>query len=274
MDDFLFLVIEWRFIEGYNTLWKKKKTSIEQNGGRLKKGGHFWYRGDMLLSDSFEEFAEDMSMPLKNLSQLPKSTPEDSYLVYTMSHVDAISEHLGIPWERSKDVPFGPTVPFIGFVWDIDRKRVSLQEEKKLKYQRAIEEWKRRDTHTLEDVQKLYGKLLHTCLIVPEGWAYLTKLESMLSIFHLTPYKPRHLPHHTDRDLLWWSQTLSKPALSREIPGAQEIVDVRTFSDASSSIEIGIVIHDRWRAWTFKPGWNSDGQDITWAKAVGMELLI
>ena len=55
----------------------------------------------MLPSDSFEEFAEDMSMPLKNLSQLPKSTPEDSYLAYTMSHVDAISECLGVPWERS-----------------------------------------------------------------------------------------------------------------------------------------------------------------------------
>ena len=65
-----------------------------------------------------------------------------------MSHIDAISERLGDPWERSKDVPFGPTVPFIGFVWDIDRKRVSLQEEMKLKYQHAIEEWKIRDMHT------------------------------------------------------------------------------------------------------------------------------
>ena len=46
-------------------LWEKKKTSIEQNGGRLQKGGHFWYRGNMLLSNLFEEFAEDMSMPLK-----------------------------------------------------------------------------------------------------------------------------------------------------------------------------------------------------------------
>ena len=29
VDDFLFLAIEQRFIEGYNTLWEKKKTSIE-----------------------------------------------------------------------------------------------------------------------------------------------------------------------------------------------------------------------------------------------------
>ena len=80
VDDFLFLAIEWQFIEGYSTLREKKKTSIEQNGSRLQKGGHFWYRGNMLPSDLFEEFAEDMSMPLKNLSQLLKSTPEDLIL--------------------------------------------------------------------------------------------------------------------------------------------------------------------------------------------------
>ncbi len=48
-------------------------------------------------------------------------------------------------------------------------------------------------THTLKDVQKLYGKLLHASLMAQEGRAYLTGLECMLSIFHDAPFKP-HTP--------------------------------------------------------------------------------
>jgi hypothetical protein len=120
----------------------------------------------------------------------------------------------------------------------------------------------------------LYGKLLHTCLIVPEGRAYLTKLEGMIAIFHDSPHKPRHQPRQLDTDLLWWLKTLGRPTLTREIPGAQEVVDVHAYSDASSTVGIGIVVCDRWRAWALKPGWNTDGRDIGWAEAVGMELLI
>ena len=110
-------------------------------------------------------------------------------------------------------MPFGKVVPFIGFDWDLDEKRVSLQDKKKAKYLEAVERWQRRTTHTLEDVQKLYGKLLHTCLIVPEGRAYLTKLEKMLAIFHDSPHKPRRPPRHTDADLTggkgWFTESVN-----------------------------------------------------------------
>ena len=96
----------------------------------------------------------------------------------------------------------------------------------------------------------------------------------MLGVFHDAPHKPRHPPRNTDNDLLWWLRTLSEPILCREIPGASEVIDVQAFSDASSSLGIGVVIRDRWRAWALKPGWNNDKKDITWAEAVGMELLV
>ena len=101
---------------------------------------------------------------------------------------------MGIPWEQSKDVPFGKVVPFIGFDWDLENKTVSLQKKKKEKYTHAVVQWRRKKTHTLEEVESLYGKLLHTCLIVPEGRAFLTNLESMISIFHDSPHKPCHPP--------------------------------------------------------------------------------
>ena len=238
----------------------------------LQKGGRFWFKGKRQSDDRCEEFVEDMSLPLRNLSIRGElATPG---YAYAMEDVDEISDRLGIPWERSKDVPFGRAVPFIGFDWDIEEKRVSLQQKKREKYRKAVEEWRLRKAHTLEDVRKLYGKLLHTCLVIPEGRAYLTKLECMIGIFHNSPLKPRHPPRHTDQDLLWWLRILSQPSLSRPIPGAQEVLDVQAYSDASSSVGIGIVIRNRWRAWTLKLGWNTDERDIGWAEAVGMELLI
>ena len=52
------------------------------------------------------------------------------------------------------------------------------------------------------------------------------------------------------------------------------VVDVQVFSDTSSSVGIGVVIYNRWQVWTLRPGWKGEGRDITWAEAIGMELLI
>ena len=273
VDDFIFFSMDKKYIGEYNKLRVRWKAEIARNGGKQQRGGRIWFKGELLPNEHSEEFAEDMSKPLRVLTATQGETKE-SGRAYTMSDVDAISARLGIPWEKSKDVPFDKIVPFIGFDWNLEEKKVRLQSKKKEKYLGAVEEWRRRSTHTLEDVQKLYGKLLHTCLIVPEGRAYLTKLEKMMGMFHDTPHRPCHPPRHTDFDLLWWLRTLSRPTLIREIPGAQEVVDVHAFSDASSTVGIGVVIRDRWRAWSLQPGWDTDQRDIGWAEAVGMELLI
>jgi hypothetical protein len=129
-------------------------------------------------------------------------------------------------------------------------------------------------THTLPEVQKLYGKLLHATLIVPSGRAYLTNLESMLGIFKDRPFLPRTPPRDTQADLSWWKKTLNSPQLSRPIPGFCLIHEFHAYSDASSGYGIGIFINGRWRAWELIPGWKKDGRDIGWAESVGFELLI
>ena len=48
--------------------------------------------------------------------------------------------------------------------------------------------------HTLEEVHKLHGKLLHASLVLPAGCAHLVHLEAMLSIFGDTPFKARTPP--------------------------------------------------------------------------------
>ena len=193
---------------------------------------------------------------------------------FSFKEINEITDPLGIPWEKSKDTPFSPVIVFAGLLWDLDLKRVSLPESKKEKYVQAISEWKQHSTHTLEDTRKLYGKLLYACHIIPRGRAYLTNLEKMMSMCHERPFTPRHSPRHLTDDLAWWKSLLARPELSREIPGGRHFTNVGGFSDASSTIGVGIVLGDRWRAWRLLPGWKEDGRDIGWAEAVGMELLV
>jgi len=82
-----------------------------------------------------------------------------------------------------------------------------------------IAEWIANTMHHLKDVQKLYRKLLHASLMVPDRRAYLTNLESMLSTFNNCPFVPHHAPRGTTQDLEWWTKTLSLPSVTRAIPG-------------------------------------------------------
>ena len=220
-----------------------------------------------------EEFDEDMASPLQDLSGNLECSPEDTLFTYVDNDIDHLSNELSIPWEMSKTIPFRSMVSYLGFIWDLDVHTVAISVENKFKYLRAIEEWKRKLTHALAEVQKLYGKLLHASLVVPAGCAYLTNLEAILSGFNSSPFVPHTPPCSTPEDLRWWARRLQSPALSRSIPGPVPLMDCNAYSDASSGFGISIMIGDRWHAWHLLPGWKSDGHNIRWAEAIGFKLL-
>ena len=64
-----------------------------------------------------------------------------SPFTYSLNHINAISEKLGIPWEHSKDQPFGPSFTYLGFHWNLDDRQVALTDHKQAKYIQAITEW-------------------------------------------------------------------------------------------------------------------------------------
>ena len=135
-----------------------------------------------------------------------------------MVDIDAVSDSLGIPWEVEKDVPFGKVAPFIGFSWDLANHMVSLPDSKKEKYLQAILEWETKPRHTLDEAQKLYGKLLHACHVVPAGCAYLTGLETFIGVCHDSPFCPHYPPRRTPSDLSWWKERLTQSVVIRPIP--------------------------------------------------------
>ena len=92
-------------------------------------------------------------------------------------------------------------MPFLGFDWNLSDCTVALTEGKRIKYRTAIEAWLPNPTHDLEVTQRLYSKLLHTCLVIPAGQAYLTNLEVLMASFNNNPFVPHHAPRHTATDL-------------------------------------------------------------------------
>jgi hypothetical protein len=125
-----------------------------------------------------------------------------------------ITSALQFAWEPAKTVPFGSLIPYLSFVWDLGNRTVAVPDQKKNKYMAAIEDWERKSTHVLLEVQQLHGKLLHVSLVVPAGRAYLTGLESMLGVFHHRPFIPRTPPQHTADDLKWWKHLFRQPIIS------------------------------------------------------------
>lgn len=275
VDDHVFFRVPRNLLNDYNYTRGKSCEHIKAEGGRRHDRGRIWYAGKRLPNGKIEEFDNDLSATIKDLPHQSDRAEHDKMFTYNLDDVNRISDELGIPWELSKDVPFAPIVPFIGFHWDVQKRSVSLPQPKKDKYLGAIHEWNKSRTHTLPELRKLYGKLLHSSLIIPEGRAYLTSLEKMMGVFHRNQFVPHTPPRNTPEDIQWWISALSRPTLERPILGPRTFIDLAAFSDASTGIGIGIVIGNHWRAWNLTPGWNLDKQrEIGWAEAVGFEFLI
>ena len=273
-DDHVFFRMPREHLAAYNSQRTAWRRHVVANGGCQRSGGRIWYNGPLLPDGSHAEFEDDMCFPIRDLSTRSPRSPEDACFTSNLTDVDFVTSQLGIPWQAEKDIPFSHVFPFTGFLWNLKSRTVTIIDTKREKYHRALTEWKSSRVHALLEVQKLYGKLLHASSVIPEGRAYLTGLEAMLSLFHDEPFKPRTPPRHTPEEISWWLDKLSRHVQPRPIPGPHTIADLNAFSDASSGVGIGIIIGSHWRAWTLLPGWRADGRDIGWAEAVGFELLV
>ena len=274
VDDHVFFRVRLEFLEMYNQQRRIRHEELSPRG-RLQEGGRLWYGGRFYADGTLDEHVEDCAFPCRDFSSTSPRSTEDALYTYNFDDIDRFSSVLGIPWEKSKDLPFASSTSYIGLRWDLDFLTVSLSPEKRQKYSLSIDEWLQRPRHNLNDVQKLYGRLMHACLVLPAGRSYLTNLEAMLTLANSRPFTLFLPVKGISEDLVWWSWKLSH-SVSRPIPAPLPLVDIDAFSDASSGIGIAITVRDRWRAWWLIPGWKTlDGaRDIGWAEAVGFELLI
>jgi hypothetical protein len=273
VDDFVFFRIPKSHVPAYNRLRQEQHNTIARNGGTQREGGRIWFRGADWPDGSSEELDDTCQHPIRALAPIAPVSNADSPFAYTLTHIDAISEELGIPWQSSKDQPFGPSFTYLGFHWDLDQKLVTLTSHKQEKYCQAIKNWNLASRHSLEDTERLHGKLLHATHIIPKGRAYLSGLERLMATQRDRPHVPLSSPKGTDFELDWWLHILSSPSPLRAIPAPSQVTDVDAFSDASSGTGIAFLVGQKWKAWRLLPGWQSDGRDIAWAEAIALELM-
>lgn len=271
VDDHAIFRIHLDWLQWYNQQRQSRHERLSLLG-LVHEGGRLWYEENHFTDGTLYEHIEDCRFPCLDLSTRSPRSPEDALFTYNFEDIDRLSSSLGIPWEKYKDLPFASSSSYIGFQWNLDSLTVSLSTKKSSKYIICIEEWLLHPNHTLSDVQKLYGKLLHVCLVLPAGRSYLTAMLGLCNPHLFTLYLPSK---GISDDLSWWITKLSS-FLSRPIPVPLQLIDLHAFSDASSGIGIVISIQGRWRAWRLIPGWQilEGFRDIEWAEAIGFELLV
>ncbi len=152
VDDQVFFHIPKSTLTDFNTTRAQLHAQIIQNRARHHNGGRWWYHAGDLPDGCLIVCDEDMAYPIKDLSDVsPRSTHEASF-TYNMDDINRVVVHLGIPWEQSKDIPFGTVIHYIGLEWDIAQCTVVLSADKREKYKAAISQWKSSTTHTLHKV--------------------------------------------------------------------------------------------------------------------------
>ena len=143
----------------YNHQHRNRHLELAANK-KIQDGGRLWYGGNHFPDGTLNEHVEDCEFPCADLSSFSSPSPKDSLYTYNFDDIDRLSESLGIPWEKSKDSQFASSTSYIGLHCDLKSLMESLTLKKRDKYITSIEEWNLHLTHTLNNVQKLYGRLL------------------------------------------------------------------------------------------------------------------
>ena len=197
---------------------------------------------------------------------------------YDLDHVKGSVAALGIPWNLKKEKDFASLVVYIGFLWDLKEKRVSLTEKKRLKSLAKVNSFITAFSGMrapLDTTQSLLGTLAHIAFVYQRGRPFLPALQHFISTF-ISPHECRFPKPRMMSDLAWWRDTLIAPCIYRQLQPAEEAIDINMWVDASTSFGIGMIFQKRWAAWKLANGWNArgSGHDIGWAECVAMELAV
>jgi hypothetical protein len=184
---------------------------------------------------------------------------------------------LQVPWHKEKgDQEFHYQTTFIGYYWDLVLRRVSLNDEKRLKFHNRVRIFiDSFDGHrcTLKDVEKIHGSLCHVAFVYVEGRSRLPSLSNFASSFKGNELLRRYPTRSMITDLRWWLTELRKPSVYRELRPRGDIQDLGIYVDASTSWGIGIIIQGRWASFRLRPDWKTEGRDICWLETLALEFL-
>ncbi len=153
------------------------------------------------------------------------------------------AEKLGWPWAPSKFLPFAFTFIYIGFLWDLSTREVSLPEAKKEKYTQKLERWTKGAKISLKDTESIIGTLNHVCIVVPQGRSRMPALYQFRGSFKAKESYTKHTISQTlHEDMEWWRETLSKSFIGIKIIKLMEPLNFNLMVDTLTSWGIGLTL--------------------------------
>ncbi|KAK6991964.1 hypothetical protein R3P38DRAFT_2426985, partial [Favolaschia claudopus] len=99
----------------------------------------------------------------------------------SLSHQDifALVADLEAPWHEGKSgTSFEGTFRSIGFMWDVDGKKVWTPEDKLVKYCSRIQRALSVPMVSLHDLQQIHGTLVHLCFVHEDGSPHLPAISN------------------------------------------------------------------------------------------------
>lgn len=195
---------------------------------------------------------------------------------YNLSSIKDTIAPLGIPWHKEKGQEFSDTFTYVGFLWDLPNKTVTLPLLKREKCLRRLTHFisTHENAQVLKrDAQKIIGTLSHITFVHRQGLSYMSNLYNWLSSFQ-NDFAPRYMRSSVLSDLRWWHALLSQTHAPRSLAPRGPTRDYNIWVDASTEWGIGLLWGTRWAAWRLQEGWRGPSRDIGWLEGVAVELAI
>ncbi|RDB20394.1 hypothetical protein Hypma_012506 [Hypsizygus marmoreus] len=210
--------------------------------------------------DNFTVFHFPLSL---NYDQLESELPH-SY-AYGLMDIKRMIEPLGVPWHPDKGQDFSSSFVYLGFLWDIDSRVVSLTDTKRQRFKSWVDDFLNRYSSTrapLHVALMLSSSLSHVAFVYPHRRSYLSNLYTWISQFTSTFRDARrYTPHSVLTDLHWWSTILDNSSWTRSLLSKPPITDLGIWVDASTDWGIGLIWDNgsSWDAWRLRNGWWGPG---------------
>ncbi|KAE8222196.1 hypothetical protein CF319_g4567 [Tilletia indica] len=262
VDDYLFLTIPLSELPTTNAHLRARATTI--NPTPISDKGSLSY-----IDSSGNHHSDDGRAHFINLTNT--TSPTDP--VTSLAAIDAITRPLGVPWKAAKDKDFAPIQKYVGFLFDIPNRTVSLPEDKRTRYLDNVLQWLSNRKHTPAEAEELLGRLQHSSFVYTAGRKRLAYLRVFL---RLSASAPRHVPRYPPRqlasDLNWWASALSNPATKRSFLPDHTPIDLPLYTDASTDFGLGITVGNAQLSLPLKPHTLDHGRGIVWAELLAIEL--
>jgi hypothetical protein len=150
-------------------------SSASSNAGMIANAAVDIWEAEGILP--IMKYEDDLCIFRFPVAQGPFSGGPNSsyYFAYDRTSALEIIQDLNIPWHPEKGQDFDSTFSYIGFLWNIDSRTVSLSEEKRLKFLDRVRTFiSSFDANrcVVKDVMKIHGSLCHIAYVYPQGHTF------------------------------------------------------------------------------------------------------